>query len=66
MNNPYMLLPGESEYASFAGLNFIRNYLEKKQVRENVTWFELEDMLCDIWIEAWISAKVDSGLVHIS
>lgn len=65
MDNPYALTPGEAEYASFAGATVIRRYLEEKKVQGTVTWFELEEMLERIWIEAWISAKVDSGLVHV-
>jgi len=64
MVDRYALTPGEGEYASFAASNFIRRYLEKKEVRATVTWFELEEMLADAWVEAWLSAKVDDGLVH--
>jgi len=64
MVNPYTLTAGETEYASFAASSFIQRYLEKKKVQATVTWFELEEMLADVWIEAWISAKVDVGLIH--
>lgn len=64
MANPFALTPGEAEYASFAGAVVIRRYLEEKKVQGTVTWFELEEMLEHIWIEAWLAAKVDGGLVH--
>jgi len=60
------LAEGEREYIAYAGTSFIRDYLKRKGVRESVTWFELEGMLADAWIEAWLAAKIDDGMIHIS